>query len=336
MSDNLSFYESSEDATPVSIVSIPLELGSDERGLAATPNYLYRNGLGQMLRSIGKYIGSEATVTCPKEARVATAGRMKHVRQIASVAKRSAPVVEKLLQRKDKVIVLGGDHSVAFGSLSGALAAHQKLGVIYIDSHPDCNTDETTITGNVHGMVTSTVLGHGHPILTEIPKRHIAPQDMLFIGLKDMDAKEIEFLRENKLQSFTMLDIVEKGFSPVLAAIKQLSKRVDAIWVSMDMDSIDQKDAPGVGLAVPDGFTRREVLALAQYIGKVSPLIGLDIVEMVPAKDVEGKTAGLALELIARFLGAEYTWYQRQYIDTYRETNVTKEGEVVPVRRRQQ
>jgi arginase len=334
-SSKASAYENSKDSPAVSIVSVPIELGSDERGLAAAPEHLFSHGLEKMLASLGREVAGKSTVQCKNAARVATAGAMKHVREIADVAKRSATAVEKAARTGNTVLALGGDHSMAIGTLAGAAAAYPSLGVVYIDAHPDCNTDETTITGNVHGMVVSALMGHGHSILTKIPKRFIAPQDFLFIGLKDFDQKEIEFLREHKISSYTMLDIAKRGLSPAISAIDALSRRVDAVWISMDMDSIDRQYAPGVGMPNDGGLTRREALALAHHIGKTCRVAGIDLVEMVPAKDTEGKTAGLALELLARFLGGEYSWYQQQYINTYRETNVTKASPRVRVKRAQ-
>jgi arginase len=333
MKDNLSFYESSKSAEPVSILSVPIELGSDERGLGAAPKYLFERGLEKMLSSIGREVTSSETVFCRKPPQVASAGTMKHVREIAAAAKRAAASVEKAARAGSAVVALGGDHSMGIGTLAGASAAYPSLGVIYIDAHPDCNTDETTITGNVHGMTATAVMGYGHQILTSIFKRHIAPENFLFIALKDFDQAEIDFLRAHKVSCFTILDIEKRGLSPVFSAIDALSRKVDATWVSMDMDSIDAAYAPGVGMPNQGGLSRREILALAHHIGKVARVVGLDLVEMVPAKDVEGKTAGLAIELVARFLGGEYSWYQQTYIDTYRETNVTSAEEVVAIKR---
>ena len=326
MEDNLSFYERPAQGDPVAILSIPLELGSDERGLAAAPKYLFKNGLESVITSVGREISEAVTIFSPAARLVASAGRMKHVQEVMSVAKRSAAVVEAAARRGYTVLALGGDHSISFGSIAGAAAAHPSLGVIYIDAHPDCNTDETTISGNVHGMVAAAMMDGGHPILTDIARRKISPEHFLFIGLKDIDEAEIEFLRARRVKCITMLDIAKRGLAPAIAAIDALAQKVDTLWVSMDMDSIDEAYAPGVGLATHGGLTRREVMGLAQYIGKTCRVAGLDIVEMVPAKDIEQKTAALALELIARFLGGEYSWY-RGYMDTYRETNVTKSGE---------
>lgn len=317
MKDNLSFYEQSKQNKSVAIVAVPLELGSDERGLADAPAYLFENGLEKVLARVGCDVSEVVHIPRPEEPALSSAGPLKHVQEIVTVAQKSFTVVEKAAKRGDFVLALGGDHSMAFGSIAGAAAAYPSIGVIYIDAHPDCHTHETTITGNVHGMVTSTLTGAGHPPL-QVGIRTIPPEHLLYVGLKDFDAPEIEFLRREKTACITMFDITRHGLPPVLAAIDALTKKVDVIWVSMDMDSIDASEAPGVGLAMPGGLTRREVLALAQYIGKSCTVAGLDIVEISPKKDVEKKTARLALELIARFLGGEYSWYQNEYIDAYR------------------
>src|SRR4029077_3189442 len=129
-------------------------------------------------------------------------GSMKHVREIASVAKRTRAAVEKASKRGDTVLVLGGDHAVGFGTVAGALAGHARLGVIYIDAHPDANTHETTISGNVHGMVVPAFLGHGHELLRDIAPAYVKPEHVLFAGLKDFDQAEVAYIREHGIQSF--------------------------------------------------------------------------------------------------------------------------------------
>ncbi len=312
--DNLSFYESAKGAAPVAIVSVPLDVGSDERGGAANPQYLYASGLEKMLASIGRKISSKPLINCPKPAIIETTGTMKNANDIARAAKHTATEVQKAVKRGDVALVLGGNHSVAIGSIPGAADATHKLGVIWIDAHSDCNTDKTTFTGNIHGMVAATAMGFGHPSL-RVGKKVIATENFLYIGLKDMDPAEIELIRHEKIAAYTMLDIAQRGLTPLFQAIAALSKKVDAIWVSMDMDSIDTAYAPGVSMTTEGGFTAREILSIAQYIGKTVTLAGLDVVEMIPAKDVEGKTVKLALELIARFLGGEYSWYRSYMAD---------------------
>lgn len=167
-------------------------------------------------------------------------------------------------------------------------------------------------------MVTSALIGHGDPILTDIVERKIPPEHFLYIGLKDIDQAEIDFLASNSLTCFTMLDVVRYGLAPIMEAIQTLAQKVDRIWISIDMDSIDQEYAPGVGLPNYGGLTRREILGLVQYIGKTCPVAGFDIVEVSPPKDIDGKTTRLALEIIARLLGTEYSWYNNEYIASYR------------------
>ncbi|HWP61806.1 MAG TPA: arginase [Candidatus Paceibacterota bacterium] len=331
--DNLSFYESQSTGTPVAIVNVPIEIGSDERGLAEAPKYLQERGLANMLAGIGRTISKKTNILCPKPAQLASAGAMKNVEAIVSVAKRTKSAVMRAGKRGDTVLALGGDHSLSLGSIAGASAAHPGMGLIYIDAHPDCTTDTTTISGNVHGMIVSSAIGQGNPLLTDLFTRKVLPENVLYIAVKDIDAGEIALMREQGIQSFTMLDIATRGLAPVVDAIEALGKRCPKVWVSLDLDSIDERFAPGVAMTTPDGLTRREIVALAHVIGRVCTLAGADIAEMVPGKDKEGITARLAIEVLARFLGGQWGWYE-EYMDHYREINVTGEPEKVEIKRK--
>lgn len=334
MDDNLSFYETSEAETAVTLLNVPIELGSDARGLAEAPVYLKEHGLARMLSTVGHPLAHTVTISCPKPAMVAGAGTMKNVKEVVSVGKRAKLAVERAVRRGDTVVALGGDHSAAIGTIAGAAAAYPSLGLIYIDAHPDCTTESTTLSGNVHGMVVSAMMGQGNEALTGVMTRLIPAERILHIGLKDFDQAEIVYMREHGMKCFTMLDIARHGLSPAFSAIDSLVRKVGKVWVSMDLDSIDEEYAPGVAMTTPGGLTKREVLSLAHFIGKSGKVAGMDIVEILPAKDKEGKTAGLALELIARFLGHEYSWY-KEYMQQYRDTNVTNGPERVTVRRGQ-
>jgi len=333
--DNLSFYERELQGGSVSIVGVPIELGSDERGHAKAPHHLLEQGLEKVIAATGSEVADIWMVPCPKPARTASAGSAKYLEEIASVARDSCVAVEKAARHSDFVLALGGDHSMAFGTIAGAALAHRSLGVIWIDAHPDANTEVSTFSGNIHGMPAAALMGFGHPLLKEIGGMHrkVSPENFLYIGIKDMDQAEIEFLRRESISSVTMLDIAAHGLSRAFRAIDALRRKVDVLWVSMDIDSIDKEYAPGVGMPTSGGLTRREILSLAHYIGKTCVLAGMDVVEIVPAKDEKGKTAKLALELVARFLGGEHSWYGN-YMEDYRRTNITNAEEVrVKVRR---
>lgn len=321
MADNLSLYERKKPERPVHILSVPLELGSDERGLSKSPEYLMNNGLQRMLEGIGARIAASDTIACPT-ARPVSAGNAKHLQEIAAVGRAVARECAASARSGNFLLALGGDHSSAIGTIAGAAAAHESLGVIYIDAHPDCNTDETTISGNVHGMVVTSLMGHGNKALTGLVPRKLLPQQLLYLGIKDFDQAEIDFVRSEGIHTVTMHDITVRGLQSAIDGINALRQKTRRIWVSMDMDSIDETYAPGVGMPSRDGFTRAQILALAQYIGKNCDVVGMDMVEIAPNKDATGATAQLALELIARLLGSEHTWYA-EYMDSYKQTNVT-------------
>ncbi len=326
--NSLSFYETDSAGSPVSIVSIPLELGSDERGLAAAPRYLYDHGLEYMLSGIGREIRERRNIFCQRPRGEVSSGAMKHVEEIVSTATRAKVATEKALRRGDTVLALGGDHTAAIGPIAGGAAVFENIGLIYIDAHPDCTTHETTISGNVHGMIVSSAIGCGHPMLTDLFSKKIKPENVLYLGIKDIDKGELELIREQGIAYFTMLDIALNGLSPVVRAIDSLAQRCNKTWVSLDLDSIDEQYAPGVAMTTSGGLTRREITALAHYIGRVCSVVGIDIAEMLPAKDRDGMTAHLVCELLARFLGGSWGWYEN-YMEHYAEINVTGEREKV-------
>ena len=315
--DNLSFYEQQKNSRAVSIVSIPFEYGSDARGLREAPEYLLKSGLETMLGKNGFLVSSKETIDCPKNLQP-TNQFPKYLDETAAVARAAFDVVRSKRMAGETVITLCGDHASAIGSIMGAACAGQRVGIIYFDAHPDIHTHETTITGNTHAMVVSSAIGKGYSRFTSLGdvEQKVRPEDVLYVGIKDFDENEPRLTRESGAQVSTMLEIALHGLSQVTKAIDELSQKVDMIWVSMDLDSVDKIYAPGVAMPCTDGFTRREITSLAQYIGKTCTIAGLDIVEILPANDVDQKTAGLAIELTARFLGGEYTWY-RAYMDPY-------------------
>jgi len=333
MKDNLSFYEHTKDASPVSIVSIPFEYGSDARGLSKAPQYLFDAGLRNMFSTIGRPLIEEKTIECPTGLQP-TLEFPKFLNETAEVAQRAYQTVSQMRARGDTVVSLCGDHASAIGSIAGATSTGERVGVIYIDAHPDIHTHETTISGNTHAFVASASMGLGHPLLTNIGEKadKVRSEDFLFLGIKDFDEREPALLRQSGARVFTMLDIALHGLSQVTRAIDALSARVDTIWISMDMDSVDSASAPGVAMPCVDGFTRREIISLAHYIGKTCAVSGFDIVEILPENDVEQKTAALALELMARFLGAEYTWY-RSYMAPYESKRARVQSKKLPRRR---
>lgn len=311
--DHLSFFERPRLSGDVSILGIPLDLGKDGSGTADAPQELRKAGLVSILKHLGFTVHDLGDIPCPAHSDVEIGDKkMKYANAILPVLKQAAASVANEIEQKKKVIAIGGDHTIALGTISGAAkSAGKNLGVIWIDAHADANTPETTLSGNLHGMPSAALMGFGHSSMTNLcfEGQKISPENILFIGLKDLDQAEIELIRKERISVITIMDLMRHGFGHVTNNIDELTKRTDSIWVSLDVDGIDREDAPGTLMAAPNGLTRREIIMLTKYIGKTCPVIGMDIVELVPHLDQKNKTISLALELIVNLLGSEYGWY---------------------------
>ncbi len=315
MSNHLTFLENTPTTRNVSVLGVPLDLGKENIGTDAGVAALRNAGLLEMFSFLGIAATDKGDVACPSRSESEVGSKnVKYLKPIVKVAETVAKIIHEEVAKNNLTFAIGGDHAIALGTIAGASAAAKGgLGVIWIDAHGDMMTDQNTLSGNIHGMPSSAAFGAGHPDLTGIytGQRKVAPENMLYIGLKDLDQGEIDLIRSEKITAFTIFDLVQNTWAPVFKAIETLSKRVDSIWVSLDIDSIDHAFAPGTPMVNNGGLTYREITNLARYIGKTVPLAGADIVEYAPQLDVENKTAKLTLELIAGLCGAEYGWYQQ-------------------------
>lgn len=301
-----------------SILSFPVELGSDARGLGEAPQVLRNLGLKKILESGGGKVTDCGDVKVSNVEGCTVEG-MKNFEPILKMLQEGAQIVKERIDQGDRMVVLGGDHSISIGSISGAVAGSDgEVGVIWIDSHADLNTNKNSPTGNIHGMSSAVILGEGHEKLVNLlgsgPK--VKKENILYVGLKDLDHSEIDFINVNNLSAVTIPDFINGGFSEISEKIKALEKRVKYIWVSMDLDSIDKEFCPASPMATKGGFTYREIVFIAKTIGRLSNVIGLDIVEWVPKKDKDNITANLALELITAILGSEHSFYT-EYIQKH-------------------
>jgi arginase len=313
--DHLTFFEKPKLSGQVSLLGVPIDIGKDAAGTSEVPNHLRRHGLDLMLENLGYILQDLGNIPCPTIDQVPVGDKKaKYLSGIVEVAKQTAAKVYTAVKAGSKVVALGGDHSMSIGTVSGAAAAVAgDIGLIWIDSHGDMNTHENTISGNIHGMCASALMGYGHPELVNVyaPGAKVKKENVLFIGLKDLDQAEIDLIRQEKITAITTLDLMEKGFGYVTKQIWELSQKVKNVWVSLDIDAIDKQYAPATLMATPGGLTYREITNLARYIGRTCPVIGFDIAEQVTQFDVERKTTRLALELISYFLGSESNWYTK-------------------------
>jgi arginase len=234
--------------------------------------------------------------------------RLKYLDCIIPMARRVAGAVATSIQGRRFPLVLGGDHSLSAGSIRGA-AKHKKLGVIWVDAHADFNTAETTPSGNIHGMPLAALCGMGDSRIVCLWEDDTAPvldpQRVAIIGARDLDPGEKRNLREAGVMVQSMEQIDRMGMVAALEkAIDRVSRDVDGIYLSFDMDALDPRHAPGVGTPVPGGLTYREAHLACEVIAETGKLIGMDLVEVNPILDVQNQTAILAVEFIRSALGS--------------------------------
>lgn len=302
----------------INVLGVPLDLGAQRIGVDKSPQVLRQRGFIEKLAKVGISVKDLGDIACDFPKRLHFKDPMlKYAQEIITISNKSADIVGKSVKKGEKIIVLGGDHSITLGNVAGASKALDgKLGLIYIDAHGDMNTDKTTTTGNIHGMPLAALMGFGNTRLTSLsgfsPK--IRKNRMLHIGGKDFDKGELDLIKKEKLNCFTVFDMLSYGLSPLLKKIKELQLKTSKIWVSFDLDVIDKIYAPGVGIPNNGGLTYREIAAITEYIGKTCNVVGLDIVEYNPKKDIENKTAELAIEVAAKLLGSDYSDYTK-YLD---------------------
>jgi arginase len=295
------------------IIGVPLDLGAENMGVSMGADTFRYQGIVRKLQSADFKITDKGNVAVAERTKVPIGNpKLRRLDEIVRVSEETASLTEMAMQGGEKAIVLGGDHSICLGAIAGASAGLKgTIGLIYFDAHGDMNTDKTTPTGNIHGMQLASLMGFGSPVLAHVygDSVKIQKENLVHIGGCDFDQAEKDLVEQEGLHTFSMLDLMKSGISPALQMIEDLAKRVDNIWISLDLDSIDAVYAPGAGMPNKKGLTYREISALAEHIGAHCNVVGIDVVEYNPLQDEQGKTAELAIELIATFFGKEYSWY---------------------------
>jgi arginase len=295
----------------VRILGVPLDLGQERRGVDMGPSAVRAAGLNHALKSLGHQVEDAGNVRV-KIAEEQHFGdrRAKYLNEIAETCQEVALRVCQTLEEGVFPVSLGGDHSIAIGTLAGAAKFHhdkkQSLGCIWIDAHGDLNTPESSPSGNVHGMPFAATLGHGPEPLIKIfgyaPK--LQPRNCVLIGLRDLDPRERRLVKESGVNTFTMRDIDEQGMRAVMEKAMELASHETAGFaVSFDMDVVDPEYAPGVGTPVSGGITFREAHLAMEMIADSKKMVSIEVVEVNPIIDVMNKTAALGVGLLTSALG---------------------------------
>ena len=297
-----------EAAREVAVIGGTLDLGAGRRGVDMGPSAIRYAGLDQQLRDkLGVRVIDEGNVISPV-VETAEVGdeRARYLPQILDLCDRVAKLVEAAARRGAMPLVLGGDHSVALGSLVGMALARGPGGVVWIDAHGDLNTPETSPSGNVHGMVLAAALGlAGEAFRREewqIPA--VEPGKLALVGVRSLDEGERELLGTIDAKVFTMSEIDRIGIEPCMREALAHASGAGFLHVSLDMDVVDPDYAPGVGTPVRGGLSYREAHLALETVAEYGRTDSMDVVEVNPILDRENATGQLAVELVASALGA--------------------------------
>ena len=295
----------------VRIIGVPMDLGASRRGVDMGPSALRVGGLATHIKQMGHHLEDIGNIPVkqPEEQHYGEK-KAKYLNEIAETCQGLADIVEKSLDEGMIPIVMGGDHSIAVGTMGGVSRYFRKkdkrVGLVWLDAHADMNTPDTSPSGNIHGMPLASIVGHGAPELTDLvgPKPMVNPRNVCLIGARDIDSKEKRIIKESGVHVFTMRDLDERGMREVMAeALRFANDDTDGVAVSLDLDFVDPTDAPGVGTPVRGGVTYREAHLAMEMLADSKGLVSLEVVEVNPVIDHHNQTAVLGVELLLSALG---------------------------------
>jgi arginase len=298
-------------AHKIRIIGVPMDLGASRRGVDMGPSALRVAGLQSRIKQLGHTVEDVGNVAVkqPEEQHYGDK-HAKYLKEIAETCQGLAAIVEQTLADDCIPLVLGGDHSLAVGSIGGVASRFHKqgrrIGLLWLDAHGDMNTPEISPSGNVHGMPLAALVGQGAPELTELAgfRPILEPRNVALVGIRDLDHREQRLIKQTGVHVFTMRDVDERGMREVMSeALRFTTDDTAGVAVSLDMDFVDPAEAPGVGTPVRGGVTYRESHLAMEMIADSRAMVSLEVVEINPVIDVHNKTGNLGVELVLSGLG---------------------------------
>jgi len=290
----------------ISLIGVPMDFGQDLRGVDMGPAAVRYTGLIARLRELGHTVRDRGDVPIPirDDAVPEPVPGNTYVEEITRICQAIYALGRQVISTGDFPLFVGGDHSIAVGTVAAA-SAKEPLGLIWVDAHGDFNTPDTSPSGNIHGMPLAILMGEGHPDLVNVGRQgpKVLPENVVMIGLRDIDPKEKKRLKASGVTVFTMRDIDEQGISTVANKAVMKFAHMKRMHLTLDMDALDPVEAPGVGTPVSGGITYREAHLLMEILADSKKMGSMDLVEINPILDVANKTAKLAVELTLSALG---------------------------------
>ena len=296
---------------PIHIIGVPMDLGSGRRGVDMGPSAIRIAGLQPRLQDLGYRVIDDGDLEIGNmEALKVGRLRARYLTEITRANRMLATKVEAVLRRRHFPLVLGGDHSIAVGTVSGIAAfghpTGRKVGVLWVDAHSDINTPKTSPTGNIHGMPLAALLGLGPTELGVIggKYRKVEPGHVALVGIRSVDEGERTHLRNLGVHVYTMVDIDRNGIHNVMGeALANVTEGTDLVHVSFDLDSVDPSIAPGVGTPVKGGLDYREAQFIMEFLHDSGAMTSLELVEVNPILDDRNRSAEFAVELLESAFG---------------------------------
>jgi arginase len=290
----------------VGVIGVPMDLGQNRRGVDMGPSAIRYAGLMSRLESLGHEVKDFGDITIERRSEEQVSAGLKNLTQVIHANDLLRQQVESIEAEGYFPLVLGGDHSIAIGTLAGVTKKRKQLGVIWYDAHGDLNTGDTSPSGNIHGMPLAVSLGLGDESLTSIggfaPK--IKPEHIVIVGARSLDDGEKELIKEKGIKIFTMHEIDRLGMTKVMEqAIEHVSAGTDGVHLSLDLDGLDPNDAPGVGTPVLGGISYRESHLAMEMLAEAGILTSTEFVEVNPILDERNKTAEVAVALMGSLFG---------------------------------
>jgi len=294
----------------IKLLGVPMDLGAGRRGVDMGPSAIRIAGVKEKLEALGHHVVDEGDILIkPPELLKIKNQKLKYLPEIVRRCTALGMKVERILEGKEFPLILGGDHSLAIGTIAGIASfcrkQKKKLGVLWIDAHGDMNTDETSPSGNIHGMPLAVSMGFGSGALTKLlgdfPK--VSPQKVVLVGIRELDEGEKTLIKKHRVNTFTMEEVDKMGIGEVMKRALKKLEHVDYLHVSFDLDSLDPHLAPGVGTPVKGGLDYREAHFIMETLFDAKKMTSLEVVEVNPILDKYNQSAELAVELIQSGMG---------------------------------
>lgn len=292
----------------ITLIGVPMDLGQTRRGVDMGPSAIRYAGIVERLKDIEYNVldFGDIEIARPGTIEETIETNLKNLEEVASASENLAQAVSDVIQEERFPLVLGGDHSIAIGSLAGISKHYENLGVIWYDAHGDLNTADTSPSGNIHGMPLAASLGIGHETLTRIGgyEQKVKPENIVIIGARSLDEGEKTLIKERGIKVYTMHEIDRIGMTKVMEeTIEYLSGKTDGVHLSLDLDGLDPQDAPGVGTPVLGGISYRESHLAMEMLAESQLITSAEFVEVNPILDERNKTATVAVALMGSLFG---------------------------------